>query len=516
LNDSDGQVLAVRTIDGMSDAMASTVFELKHVSKSFPGVKALQEVSFDLHEGEIHALLGENGAGKSTLIKVATGVYQPDEGTIGLFGKEIHFSNPDDAFASGIAVVHQELNSFQDLTVAENILFRQYPKNRFGMIDWKRMNKLAKAAMEKIEVEIDPEKRIKDCPVAEKQQVEIARMLFWNAKILILDEPTSSLNELETTHLLSYLKKIRNMGVSIVYISHKLDEIFTVADRVTILRDGMKIDTVSIVDTNSDILVEKMVGRTVDDMFASHEHRIGEEVLRVEGMTTSLLKGIEFNVHKGEIFGIYGLMGSGHLEIGKALFGYGESSNGRITIGGKIVKIDTAYDAVRNGLAYVPSERKTEGLVLPHSVRSNIMIAHYEVNGEKITSSKLEVDTAARWIDSLQIKTSGQDVAVETLSGGNQQKVVLAKWLEVRPTVLILNEPTRGIDIGAKVGIYKLLGQLCKQGVAIIMITSEMPELIAMSDRVLVVNEGEPKGLFERNELSEITIMQSIMGATHV
>jgi ABC-type sugar transport system ATPase subunit len=278
----------------------------------------------------------------------------------------------------------------------------------------------------------------------------------------------------------------------------------------------MKIDTVSIVDTNSDILVEKMVGRTVDDMFASHEHRIGEEVLRVEGMTTSLLKGIEFNVHKGEIFGIYGLMGSGHLEIGKALFGYGESSNGRITIGGKIVKIDTAYDAVRNGLAYVPSERKTEGLVLPHSVRSNIMIAHYEVNGEKITSSKLEVDTAARWIDSLQIKTSGQDVAVETLSGGNQQKVVLAKWLEVRPTVLILNEPTRGIDIGAKVGIYKLLGQLCKQGVAIIMITSEMPELIAMSDRVLVVNEGEPKGLFERNELSEITIMQSIMGATHV
>lgn len=495
--------------------MVSTVFELNHIFKSFPGVKALQDVSFDLREGEIHALLGENGAGKSTLIKVATGVYQPDEGTINLSGKEMHFTNPDDAFSSGIAVVHQELNSFQDLTIAENILFRQYPKNKLGIIDWKRMIRLAKAALGKIEVDIDPEKLIKNCSVAEKQQVEIARMLFWNAKILFLDEPTSSLNELETKHLLSYLIKIKKLGVSIVYISHKLDEIFKIADRVTILRDGMKIETVEISNTTSDNLVEKMVGRTIDDLFPTHVHRIGEEVLRVEDLSTTLLKGINFNVHKGEIFGIYGLMGSGHLEIGKALFGYGEQSSGSITIAGKSVKIGTAYDAVRHGLAYVPSERKTEGLVLSHSVRSNIMIAHYEVNGEKIASKKLESDTAARWIDSLQIKTSGQGVVTDTLSGGNQQKVVLAKWLEVNPTVLILNEPTRGIDIGAKVGIYKLLGQLCEQGVAIIMITSEMPELIAMSDRVLVVNEGESKGLFERNQLSEITIMQSIMGAKH-
>lgn len=495
--------------------MSNIIFQAKHISKSFPGVKALQDVTLDLKEGEILALLGENGAGKSTFIKVASGVYTPDEGELYLNGKKVDFYKPSDAFKAGIAVVHQELNTFPELTIAENIMLNRHPRTRFGSIDWKGMNAEAAAAMKRLELYLDPEKKMKNCLVAEKQQIEIARALFWNAKILILDEPTSSLNEVEIKKLFKYLKKISETGVSIIYISHKLEEIFEIAHRVDVLRDGFLISSTPIQETNNNALIKNMVGRDISDMYPERNRDLGDTVIEVKNLSTEKLKNISFDVRKGEIFGIYGLMGSGHLEVGKALFGYDEIPTGQIKIHGKEVQIHNSPEAVRHGLAYVPSERKTEGLILSHSVMSNIMTAHYEVSKDHFISFRKERATAEGWFTSLRIKAPGTGTAVETLSGGNQQKVVLSRWLNVNPNILILNEPTRGIDVGAKAGIYSILNDLCKKGLAIIMITSEIPELMAMSDRVLVVSEGKQTGFFTKDDITEVHIMASAIGADY-
>ncbi|MCF7942525.1 MAG: sugar ABC transporter ATP-binding protein [Spirochaetia bacterium] len=495
--------------------MSNCVFQAKNISMSFPGVKALQHVSVDLYTGEILALLGENGAGKSTFIKVASGVYTPDEGEVYLQGALTAFSSPRDAFDAGIAVVHQELNSFPELTIAENIMLSDHPRTRLGIIDWKRMNALARSAMSRLDMHLDPEKKMKDCLIAEKQQIEIARALFWNAKILILDEPTSSLNDIEIRNLFTYLQKISKMGVSIIYISHKLEEIFELAHRVVVLRDGEVIASTAVAETDNRSLIKQMVGRDISDLYPKRTPLFGRTILEVRHLHTEQLDDISFDVRRGEIFGIYGLMGSGHLEIGKALFGYGEIPEGEILIDGEPVQIRNSHDAVQRGLAYVPGERKTEGLVLSHSITSNMMIAHYEVHNSLLISARTEQDTANSWVDALSIKTPGISTEVGTLSGGNQQKVVLSKWLDVNPGILILNEPTRGIDVGAKAGIYAILNKLCAEGLAIIMITSEIPELVAMSDRTMVVCEGRQTGLFTKEEISEVHIMASAIGADY-
>ena len=495
--------------------MQDIVFRAENISKSFPGVKALSNVSLDLKAGEILALLGENGAGKSTFIKIASGVYVPDEGKLFIDGKEIAFTKPSDAFEAGIAVVHQELNTFPELTIAENLMLTNFPRTRARTISWKKMNTQAASAMARLDLHLDPEKKMKDCSVAEKQQIEIARALFWKARILILDEPTSSLNDIEIEKLFACLKSISSSSVAIIYISHKLDEIFELSHRVDVLRDGCLISTTPVGHTTQKALIKDMVGRDIADMYPEREHNQGKTVLQIHNLSTSLLQDITFDVKEGEIFGIYGLMGSGHLEIGKALFGYGEIPTGEIVIDNKMVTIRNSYDAVQHGFAYVPSERKTEGLILPHSVKSNIMVVKYEVDKTKLISKTAEKTHADTWVETFAIKTPGIETAVDTLSGGNQQKVVLSKWLHAGPRILILNEPTRGIDVGAKTGIYKILNDLCQEGLAIVMITSEIPELMAMSDRVMVVSEGKQTGMFSKDEISEVHIMASAIGAEY-
>ena len=493
--------------------MSSTIFTAENISKSFPGVKALDNVSLHLDQGELLALLGENGAGKSTLIKIASGSLQPDSGTMTLNGRRISFQNPQEAQSAGIAVVHQELNYIEELTVAENIMMSSYPRNRYRMVDWKKIHDSAVDAMKRLGLDIDPQKKMKTCLVAEKQQIEIARALFWNARMLILDEPTSALNDMEIEKLFLCLKDIRKQGVGIIYISHKLDEIFELADRVTVFRDGQHIGTKKILQTDQNDLIQMMVGREITNLYPEKTNTPGDSVLEVEKLTSEKVRDISFSVKRGEIFGVYGLMGSGHIELGKALFGYDKILSGDIKLKGNTIKIRKSYDAVRGGFAYVPGDRKTEGLVLTHSVKHNIVTVFHELSsaGGLINTHK-EEEIADKWVDSLRIKTPNSQAAAGSLSGGNQQKVVLSKWLEVDPDVLILNEPTRGIDVGSKAGIYQLLNDLCRQGLSIIMITSEMPELLAMSDRVLVVHDGRTNGFFEKEDITQTNIMSAAIG----
>lgn len=491
------------------------VFKAENICKSFPGVKALSNVSFELYAGEVFALLGENGAGKSTFIKVMSGIYQAEEGRMEMDGKEVHFPSPRSAFDAGVCVVHQELNYVPMLSIAENIMMSRHPVNRWGCVDWNRMYEESKEALRQIGLDIDPRKLIGTCSVAEKQQVEIAKALHWKAKILILDEPTSALNETEIENLMQYLEVVKKSGAAIVYISHKLDEIFRIADRVAVLRDGCHVKTLPVKDTNADELIGLMVGRTITDMYPKENDKFGDVVMRAEHLTNRQLTDISFEIRKGEILGVYGLMGSGHIELGHMLFGAEPASGGKLEIEGREVSVKSPSDALKCGLAYVPSERKTEGLVLIESIQENIVTVHYEKEKKKLINFSYEREAAGRWKEQLRIKAPSVQTLAGSLSGGNQQKVVLAKWMEVHPKVLIMIDPTRGIDVGSKAEIYQLLDQFCQQGLSVIMITSEMPELLAMSDRVLVMHDGKIGGLFTRDEVDQVKVVSATIGGVH-
>lgn len=488
------------------------VLKAENIGKVFPGVRALSNVSFELYSGEVLALLGENGAGKSTFIKVLSGIYQPDEGGLEMNGQPVRFSTPRDAIDAGIAVVHQELNYVPMLTIAENIMMAQHPVNRWKMVDWKTIYEESKKVLQIIGLDIDPHKLIGECSVAEKQQIEIAKAIYWKAKVLILDEPTSALNNSEIEKLMEYLDVVKKSGTTVVYISHKLEEIFRIADRVAILRDGQHVATRMISETDKDELVSLMVGRDITDMYPKEVCQPGEVVMKANALSNSKLKDVSFEIRKGEILGVYGLMGSGHIELGQTLFGAMPTKSGHIEIDGKNVRFKLPNDALKHGLAYVPSERKTEGLVLDNSIQENIVAVHYEKENKKFISPSYEVKTAQKWKDKIRIKAPSIDTAVGTLSGGNQQKVVLAKWLEVNPKVLIMIDPTRGIDVGSKAEIYQLMSDFCKEGLSIIMITSEMPELLAMSDRVIVMCEGRVNGTFSRDELNQVGVVSAAIG----
>lgn len=495
--------------------MGETFFKASGIEKSFPGVKALDNVSFELREGEIFALAGENGAGKSTFIKVMSGVYQPDGGTLEMDGKPISFPTPKDAFDAGICVVHQELSYVPELSIAENIMQSHYPLKKSGIIDWKALYSSAAEALQRIEVNLDPKMQIKFCSTAQKQLVEIAKAIYWKARIIILDEPTSALNQDETEKMLRYIHKLaKDQNVCIVYITHKLEEIFQIADRVAILRDGHHITTLNVREANQKQLIDHMVGRTLDNMYPKVNQTFGDVILEANGLSNDEVHDIHFTLRRGEILGIYGLMGSGHIELGQMLFGDHPAHKGHFVIEGRQVQIRNPIDALNNGFAYVPSERKTEGLVLMHSVEHNILTVHYQKVKDRLVKKNYDKTATQRWIDRLRIKTPSPATPVESLSGGNQQKVVLAKWLDVTPKVFIMVDPTRGIDVGSKAEIYELMDELCAQGMSVIMITSEMPELMAMSDRALIMCDGRIQMEFDRPSFKQEDIVLAAIGGS--
>lgn len=494
--------------------MDSTFFKAQNITKVFPGVKALDNVSFELKAGEIFAIAGENGAGKSTFIKIMSGVYQPDGGAMEMDGKAITFPTPQDAFAAGISVVHQELSYVPELTIAENIMQTQYP-TKFGgrMIDWKKLYASAANALARIDVELDVKMPIKYCTTAQKQLVEIAKAIYWNARIIILDEPTSALNTEETEKMLSYIRKLaKEQNVAVVLITHHIDEIFEIADKVAVLRDGCHIITLDVAQTTHEELIYHMVGRTLDDMYPKANQVFGEVALECKNLGNDDVKDVSFSIRKGEILGIYGLMGSGHIELGQMLFGDRPAKTGEYIVAGRCTTIKNPNNALKNGFAYVPSERKTEGLILPQTVEHNVVVAHYQSGKDKLVDRKYDASAAKKWIEKLRIKTPSPLTPVESLSGGNQQKVVLAKWLDITPQVFIMVDPTRGIDVGSKAEIYALMDEFCAQGMCVIMITSEMPELMAMSDRALVLHNGRIQREFSRKEFKQEDIIRAAIG----
>ena len=492
-------------------AGSDVVLEASGVCKSFPGVKALTDVSITLHRGEVVALLGENGAGKSTLIKVLSGIYQPDAGEIRMDGKPVHFDLPLQARDAGIGVIHQELNYVPTISIAENIFMGKLPK-KHGFVDYRTMYAESGRILKKVGLELDPRIQISACAVAQKQLIEIAKVLSADARVLILDEPTSALNDVETNYLFDLIRRASEAGIAILYISHKLEELFAIADRVVVLRDGCVTGELNIRETNKNELIARMVGRELTDLFPKTSNPIGDVALEVDHLTTEAFQDVSFRTHRGEIFGIYGLMGSGHQEIGAALFGQIDHSAGSIRVCGKEAHIRQPMDAINNGLAYVPAERKTEGLVLNQSVEVNIASARYSRERPFWLRRKKDAQSAQKWIEQLRIKTPSRDTITESLSGGNQQKVILGKWLELSPDIFILNEPTRGIDVGSKSEIYRILNDLCADGKCVIIITSEMPELLSMSDEIMVMFEGRVSGYLKGSEATQEDVVRLAIG----
>jgi len=490
----------------------NVVLEMKSITKAFPGVLALNSVEIDLRKGEVLGILGENGAGKSTLIKILAGVYQMDSGEILMEGRNVTFKNPQDANNAGIRVIYQELNTLEALTIAENIFLGELNNDTpFRTVNWRMLNKMASGVLSRLDVDLNPRTVMEDLTIAEKQVVEIAKAIWKEAKILVMDEPTAALSEKDTQTLFNVIRLLKKSGHSIIYISHRLDEIFEITDRVTVLRDGNKIATVNTSETNRDELIRVMVGRELKDMYPKRKVPIGDVVLEVENLNVEdKLYDISFELREGEILGVFGLLGSGRTELVNALFGVIPKQSGRIKVNGKFVNIRNPIDARENKLGLVPLDRKNEGLALILSVKENLTLSNIEDLGTGMLINKRnEEQKAIRWINEVNIKTPSIMTEINSLSGGNQQKVVLAKWLESGSKIMILNEPTRGIDVGAKVEIYQLMESLCENGAGIIMVSSELPEILSIADRVIVLNEGKLVAEFKQEEASQEKLMNA-------
>lgn len=486
----------------------NTILEMHHISKSFAGVHALRDVAFDLQPGEVHALLGENGAGKSTLIKIITGVHQPDSGQIQLYGQSITFSNPLEARQHGIAAIYQEPSLFPDLDIAENIFAGRQPTSG-GRVAWSEMYREAAALLDSLGVHLDPKTKARNLSVAQQQMVEIARALSVHAKILIMDEPTSSLTLAEVADLFRITRQLRQAGTAIVFISHRLEELFELADRVTVLRDGAYVGTKAISEVTRDNLIQMMVGRTLADLFPKLDVEPGPVVLQVENLTRAgVFQNISFELRQGEILGMAGLVGAGRTDVARAIFGVAPATSGVIKINGQPVHITNPQQAMNLGLAYVPEDRQHHGLVLPLTISDNItlpILSEFAQGGWM--DNRKERQAAQQAATKLEVKAAGMWQKARELSGGNQQKVVLAKWLNTQPRILILDEPTRGIDVGTKAAVHGLMSQLAAQGMAVLMISSELPEILGMSDRILVMREGHLTGQFSRAVATQEKIM---------
>ena len=489
--------------------MEHVLLSMQHISKSYPGVQALDDVSLRLDRGQILALAGENGAGKSTLMKILSGSVTPSGGTILLDGEEVSFSNPRQALDAGISIMYQELNYLNDLSIAENIFVGRLPQNGLlNKIDYSRLHKDCSALLERVGLHHDPFTRVRELSVAEKQLVEIAKAISRNIRILIMDEPTSALNEEETKNLFRIIRELAAQKIAIIYISHRMEEIFEISDRVMVMRDGKYVDDLPTAQTTREELIRLMVGRDIGAMFPARNVAIGEPLMKVEHLCVKKIQDVSFCLREGEVLGIFGLMGAGRTELVESIFGVHKITGGSIEIKGKPVAIHSPEEAIRAGIAYVPSERKQDGLILSHSVKNNMTLANLrKYNRGYAIDSAAETAAARGWVDTLDIKTPGLGAAVDTLSGGNQQKVVISKWLLRNCDVLIFDEPTRGIDVGAKSEIYKLMTQLAEEGKSIIMISSDMPELLRLSDRVIVMCEGHVTGELDISEATQETIM---------
>ena len=490
------------------------VLKMTGITKTFPGVYALDGVDLELYRGEVLALLGENGAGKSTLLKVLSGVYTPDAGEIYVNGTKKVFKEPADAAAEGIRIIYQEINSYDELTVAENIFVNNEPK-KGGLVDWKEMNSRAEALLKRLNVDIEPTRIVGGLSTAQKQLIEIARALANDIRILVMDEPTSALSDTEVDALLKLVKELAKEGISVIYISHKLDELYTVATRVQIMRDGKRVGVRMLAQTPQEELVRLMVGREIRDMYPKVEIPQGETVLEVQNLTNQKIQDISFEVHAGEILGIFGLMGAGRTELCKAIFGAAPVESGEIRMHGKRVKIQNVSDAKKCGLAYLPNDRKAEGLLLQQTIRDNFasaLIDRFTVCKGLIVDNQAITKNAENWVKKLNVSTPTIYKEAGALSGGNQQKVVVGKWLETNPDVIILNEPTRGIDVGAKVEIYTLMEELCKDGMAVVFVSSEQAELFGVADRIVVLSEGKKTGELTREQFDAEKLMQLAIG----
>ena len=491
--------------------------EMKGIDKSFGTNQVLKNAGFLLRDGEVHALMGENGAGKSTLMKILTGVYTRDAGTVIVDGKEVEYHNPQEAEKAGIVFIYQELNVMFDLTVEENLFMGKEITKGFGICDKKAMRKKAKEVLDMMGVDINPSAVMSELSVGQQQMIEICKALMVDAKVIIMDEPTAALTQSETDALFKVIHSLRKKGVSMVYISHRMEEIFELCDRITVLRDGSYIGTEEIKDIDMNDIVKMMIGREIGERFPSRDVKLGAEVLKVEKLTSpGVFHDVSFSVKAGEVLGVSGLMGAGRTEIMQAIFGNLPVESGKIYIEGKETVIKNPEAAMKAGIGFITEDRKTEGLMLEKSIEENISLANLgKVSGKNhVLSNSAEDALVKKGIEEFHIRCFGPSHECGNLSGGNQQKVVLAKWIYTDPKILILDEPTRGVDIGAKKEIYSVINEMAAKGVAIIMVSSELPEVLGMSDRIMVVREGEVRGIISKEEANQENVMTLATGGT--
>lgn len=496
----------------MSKASTTNLLEMINLTKRFPGVLALQNVSLKVKAGTVHALMGENGAGKSTLMKCLFGIYSMDEGKILFNGQEVSFANSKQALENGVSMVHQELNQVRQQNVMDNIWLGRYPKKGI-FIDEKKMYEDTLAIFKSLDINIDPKSKVSTLSVSEMQMVEIAKAVSYHSKLIVMDEPTSSLTENEVNHLFKIIRKLQTENVAIIYISHKMEEILKISDEVTIMRDGQYITTKSAKELTTDEIIKLMVGRDLSQRFPTKMNQPGDVILKVSDLTAETegsFSNVNFKLKKGEILGIAGLVGSKRTEVVEALFGMRALKSGTIELNGKVVQNPSPQHAIKNGFALVTEERRTTGIYPELSISFNSIISNlrqYKTKGLFLSDSKVYDDT--KWvIDSMKVKTPSQKTSIGSLSGGNQQKVIIGRWLLTNPEILLLDEPTRGIDVGAKFEIYQLINQLAADGKGIIMISSEMPELLGVTDRILVMSNGKAAGIVETAKTSQEEIMR--------
>jgi ribose transport system ATP-binding protein len=494
------------------------MIQMSGISKAFSGNVVLRDVQFELLNEEIHALMGENGAGKSTLMKILSGIYTKDNGEVRVDGQLMDFKSAKDSEKQGIHVIHQELNILPDLTVAENLFLGKELKYGLGILKRKEMEQEAKKLLNKLGLDVHPRTRAGDLSVGKQQIIEIAKAIASDAKYIVMDEPTAALTDREIQTLFKTVRELKSKGISFVYISHRMEEIFAICDRITVLRDGAYVGVKKIPETTFDEIVAMMVGRQLGERFPSRSAKIGGKKLEVKGLSSDdVFQDVSFTLHQGEVLALAGLMGAGRTEIAEALFGYRKSTQGEVFIDGQKVHIRTPIEAMKLGIGFVTEDRKSEGLILDFSIKENIMLANLEKGSKAgVIKPSKENELVQNYINQLRIRSSSAEQPVKSLSGGNQQKVVIAKWLGTQPQILILDEPTRGVDIGAKKEIYHIINQLAEAGVSILMISSELPEVIGMADRVLVMQEGKLTGVVEKEEMTQERIMHYATGGEKI
>ncbi|MBN2898729.1 MAG: ribose ABC transporter ATP-binding protein RbsA [Clostridia bacterium] len=492
--------------------MSEVVLRMEKISKEFPGVKALDQVDLNVYESKVMALLGENGAGKSTLMKILSGVYQKTEGELYLLGERLEVTGPKDAMEKGIAIIHQELNLVEELSIGENIFMGRAPK-KLGRIDWHTLYSEAEVLLKKLNLDLNPKTLVKGLSIGHKQMVEIAKALSFDARIIIMDEPTDALTDTETESLFKVIRELRDQGKSIVYISHRLPEIFEICDDITVLRDGQFIGEASVASINEDKLIEMMVGRKLEEQYPYLKQDSSETIFEIKQLENAFVRDITFELRKGEILGVAGLMGAGRTELAKSIYGAIRNTSAEMYLEGESLNIKSEADALREGIAYVSEDRKKDGLVLGMSVKNNMSLSSLKKYSRGIQVSKrAEKEMVEGYRDSMSIKTPSIDQKVKNLSGGNQQKVSIGKALSCEPKVLILDEPTRGVDVGAKKEIYELMNAFKEKGMAILMISSEIPEILGVCDRVMVMHEGRIAGILDRKDATQEKIMRLAIG----